>query len=80
MTATQLRYRRYLKQTRSTLAIAEFFREYPQFTDCEFTFIGRSVKVFTKEPNADLAGICEIAGFDLVVDRSDPTPRCLNLH
>jgi hypothetical protein len=31
MTATQLRYRRYLKQTRPTLAIAEFFREYPQF-------------------------------------------------
>ena len=43
MTATQLRYRRYLKQTRSTLAIAELFREYPQFTDCEFTFTARSV-------------------------------------
>ena len=36
MTATQLRHRRYLKQTRPTLAIAAFFREYPQFNDCEF--------------------------------------------
>ena len=58
--ATQLRYRRYLKQTRSTLAIAAFFREYPQFNDCEFTFTGRSVTIFTNEPNADLADICEI--------------------
>jgi len=40
MTATQLRYRRHLKQTRSTIAIAEFFREYPQFNDCEFSFTG----------------------------------------
>ena len=30
MTATQLRYRRYLKQTRSALTIAEIFQEYPQ--------------------------------------------------
>ena len=80
MTATQLRYRRYLKQTRSTLAIAAFFREYPQFTDCEFTFTGRSVTIFANEPNADLADICEIAGFDLVVDGPDATPRYLNLH
>jgi hypothetical protein len=80
MTATQLRYRRYLKQTGSTLAIAEFFREYPQFTDCEFTFTGRSVTIFTKEPTADLADVCEIAGFDLVVDAPDPAPRYLNLH
>jgi len=36
MTATQLRYRRYIKQTRSALTIAEIFREYPQFIDCEF--------------------------------------------
>ena len=70
MTATQLRHRRYLKQTRSTLAIAEFFREYPQFTDCEFTFTGRSVAIFAKEPNADLADICEIVGFDLVSQRA----------
>jgi hypothetical protein len=55
MTATQLRYRRYLKQTRSTFAIAEFFGEYPQFTDCEFTFTLRSVTIFAKEPSADLA-------------------------
>ena len=68
MTATQLRDRRYLKQTRSTLAIAAFFREYPQFNDCEFTFTGRSVTIFANEPSADLADICEIAGFDLVVD------------
>ena len=67
MTATQLRYRRYLKQTRSTLAIAEFFQEYPQFSS-EFTFDNRSVTIFANEPNADLADICEIAGFDLVVD------------
>ena len=80
MTATQLRYRRYLKQTRSTLAIAAFFREYPQFNDCEFTFTGRSVTIFANEPNADLADICEIAGFDLVVDGPDLTPRYLNLH
>ena len=80
MTATQLRYRRYLKQTRSTLAIVAFFREYPQFTDCEFTSTDRSVTIFAKEPNADLAAICEIAGFDLVVDGPDPTPRYLNLH
>jgi hypothetical protein len=80
MTATQVRYRRYLKQTRSTLAIAEFLREYPQFTECEFTFTDRSVTIFAKEPNADLEDICEIAGFDLVVDRPDPAPRYLNLH
>jgi hypothetical protein len=80
MTATQLRHRRYLKQTRSTLAIAEFFREYPQFADCEFTFTGRSVTIFVKETNVDLADICEIAGFDLVVDAPDPAPRHLNLH
>ena len=80
MTATQLRYRRYLKQTRSTLAITEFSREYPQFTDCEFTFTGRSVTIFAKEPNADLADICEVVGFDLVVDGPDPAPRYLNLH
>ena len=36
MTATQLRYRRYLKQTRSARTIAEIFREYPEFNDCEF--------------------------------------------
>ena len=80
MTATQLRYRRYLKRTRSILAIAEFFRECPQFTDCEFALTGRSVTIFAKEPNADLADICEIAGFDLVVDGPDPAPRYLNLH
>ena len=80
MTATQLRCRRYLKQRRSTLAIAEFFREHPQFTDCEFTFTGRSVTIFAKEPNADLADICETVGFDLVVDGRDPAPRYLNLH
>ena len=80
MTATQLRYRRYLKQTRSTLAIAERFRKYPEFTDCEFAFTGRSVTIFAKEPNAGLAGTCEIAGFDLVVDRPDPALRYLNLH
>ena len=80
MTATQLRYRRYLKQTRSTLAIAAFLREYPQFNDCEFTFTGRSVTIFANESNADLEDICEIAGFDLVVDRPDPTPRYLNLQ
>jgi hypothetical protein len=80
MTASQLRYRRYLKQTRSTLAIAAFFREYPQFNDCEFTFTARSVTIFANEPNADLADICEIAGFDLVVDGPDLTPRYLNLH
>jgi hypothetical protein len=80
MTATQSRYRRYLKQTRSTLAVAEFFREHPQFTDCEFTFTGRSVTIFAKEPNADLADICQIGGFDLVVDGLDPAPRYLNLH
>jgi hypothetical protein len=80
MTATQLRYRRYLKQTRSTRAIAAFFREYPQFRDCEFTFTDRSVTIFAKQPNADLADICEIAGFDLVVDRPDPhcaTSTCI---
>jgi hypothetical protein len=80
MTATQLRYRRYLKQTRSALVITEFLREYPQFTDCEFTFTDRSVTIFAKELNADLADICEIAGFDLVVDGPDPAPRYLNLH
>ena len=80
MTATQLRYRRYLKQTRSILAIAEFFRKHPHFTDREFTFTGRSVTIFAKEPNADLADICEIAGFDLVVDEPDPVPRYLKLH
>ena len=76
MTATQLRYRRYLKQTHSTLAIAEFFREYPPFTACQFTLTGRSVAIFANEPNADLADVCEIAGFDPVVDgpvrRRDP--------
>jgi hypothetical protein len=80
MTATQLRHRRYLKQTRSTLGIAEFFWEYPQFTNCEFTLTARSVTIFAREPNADLADICEIAGFDLVVDGPDPAPRYLNLH
>jgi len=80
MTATQLRYLRYFKQTRSTLAIADFFREYPQFSDCEFTFTDRSVTIFAKEPNADLADICEIVGFELVVDEPDPAPRYLNLH
>lgn len=80
MTATQLRYRRYLKQTHSTLAIAEFFRENPHVTDCEFTLTGRSVTIFAKEPNADLEDICETAGFDLVVDAADPAPRYLNLH
>ena len=80
MTATHLRYRRYLKQTRSTLAIAEFLREYPQFIYCEFTFTDRSVTIFAKAPNADLEDICETAGFDLVVDGADPAPRYLNLH
>ena len=80
MTATQLRYRRYLKQTRSALTIAEIFREYPQFNDCEFTFTGRSVTIFANEANADLTDICEIAGFELVVDGPDPAPRYLNLH
>jgi hypothetical protein len=80
MTATQLRYRRYLKQTRVTLAIAEFFRECPRFRDCEFTFTDRSVTIFAKEPNAHLADSCEIAGFELVVDGPDPAPRYLNLH
>jgi hypothetical protein len=79
-TATQLRCRRYLKQTRSTLAVAEFFREYPQFIDCEFTFTSTSVMIFAKEPNADLECICESAGFELVVDRPDPASRYLNLH
>jgi len=40
----------------------------------------RSVTIFAKEPNADLANICDIAGFDLVVDGPDPAPRYLNLH
>ena len=80
MTATKLHYRRYLKQTGPTLAIAQFFRAYPQFNGCEFTFTGRSVTIFANEPNADLADICEIAGFDLVVDGSDLTPRYLNVH
>jgi hypothetical protein len=80
MTTTQLRYRRYLKQTRSTLAIAEFFREYPQFADCEFNFTDRSATIFAKEANADLEHICAIAGFDPVVDGPDPAPRYLNLH
>jgi hypothetical protein len=80
MTATQLRYRRYLKQTHSTLAIAVFFREYPQFADCEFTFTDRSVTIFANEPNADLGDICDIAGFELVVDGPDPTPRFRDLH
>jgi hypothetical protein len=80
MTATQLRYRRYLEQKPSSLAIAEFFRKHPQFADCEFAFTSRSVTIFAKEPNADLADICEIAGFDLVVDGPDPAPRYLNLH
>jgi hypothetical protein len=80
MPATQLRYRRYLKQTHSTLAIPEFFREYPQFTDCEFTFTSRAVTIFATEPNADLVNICEIAGLDLVVDVPDPAPRYLNMH
>jgi hypothetical protein len=80
MTATQLRYRRYLKRARSTLAIAEFFREHSQFADCEFTFTGRSVTIFAKEPNAGLADICQIAGFDLAVDAPDPAPRHINLH
>jgi hypothetical protein len=73
MTATQLRYRRYLGQKPSTLAIAEFFRKHPQFADCEFAFTSRSVTIFAKEPNADLADICESAGFDLVVE--GPIPR-----
>jgi hypothetical protein len=38
------------------------------------------VTIFAKEPNADLADICEIAGFDLVVAAPDPAPRYLNLH
>jgi hypothetical protein len=80
MTATHLRYRRSLKRTRSTHAIAEFFQEYPQFIDCEFTFTGDSVTIFAKQPKADLAEICEIAGFDLVVDGSERSLRCLNLH
>jgi hypothetical protein len=80
MTATQRRYRRYLEQKLSTLAIAEFFRKHPQFADCEFAFTSRLVTIFTKEPNADLADICESAGFDLVVDGPDPAPRNLNLH
>jgi hypothetical protein len=80
MTATQLRYRRHLKQTRSTVAIAAFLREYPQFSACEFTFTGRAVTIFANEPDADLEDICEIAGFDLVVERPDPAPRYLNLH
>jgi hypothetical protein len=80
MTATQLRYRRNLKQTRSTLAIAEFFREYPQFADCEFTFTDRLVTIFANEPNVDLADICEIAGFGLVVDGPDPAPRYFYVH
>jgi hypothetical protein len=79
MTAMQMRYRRYLKQTRSTLAIAEFFRECPQFADCEFTFTDRSVTIFANEPNADLADICDIAGFEIVVDQSGPAPRFRNL-
>jgi hypothetical protein len=80
MIATRLRYRRYLRQTRSTLAIAEFFREYPQFADCEFSFTDRSVTIFANEPNADLADICEIAGFEIVVNRPDPPLRFRNLH
>jgi hypothetical protein len=79
MTASQLRYRRYLKQTRSTLAIAEFFQEYPQFSS-EFTFDNRSVTIFANEPNSDLADICEIVGFELVVDGPDPARRYLNPH
>ena len=75
MTATHLRYRRYLNRTRSTYAIAEFFQKYPQFSDCEFNFSGKSVTIFAKHPKAYLAGICEIAGFDLVVDGP-----ALNLH
>jgi hypothetical protein len=80
MTATQLRDRRYLKQTRSAFAIAKFFREYPRFRDCEFTFADRSVTIFAKQPNADLADICGIARFELVVDGPDPAPRYLNVH
>jgi hypothetical protein len=75
MTATHLRYRRYLSRTSSTYAIAEFFREYPQFSDCEFNFCGNSVTIFAKHPKADLADICEISGFELVVDGP-----ALNLH
>jgi len=43
-------------------------------------FHRRSVTIFAKERNADLADGCEIAGFNLVVEASDPTPRYLNLH
>jgi hypothetical protein len=71
MTATQLRYRRCLKQARATLAMAEFCREYRRFTDCEFTFTGRSVTTFAKEPNADLADICETA----ILSSMGPIPR-----
>jgi hypothetical protein len=48
MTATPLRYRRYHNRTRSIYAIAEFFREYPRFSDCEFNFSGNSVTIFAK--------------------------------
>jgi hypothetical protein len=80
MAATQLRYRRYLERKLSTLAIAEFLRKHPQFADCEFEFTRRSFTIFAKKPNADLADICESAGFDLVVDGPDPARRNLNRH
>ena len=72
MTATQLRYRRYLKQTRATLAIAEFFRERPQLTDCEFTLSGGSVTIFTKEPDVVLAKSQKAALFMLDQTRIRP--------
>jgi hypothetical protein len=73
MTATQLRYRRYLEQKLSTLAIAEFFRKHPQFADCEFAFTSRSVTIFANDPNADLADICESGGS--ILWSTGPIPR-----
>ncbi len=73
---------RYLKrrgrESRTRKSCPGELRSRAGFRAC-FTFTGRSVTIFAKEPNADLADICEIAGFDLVVDGPDLAPRYLNL-
>jgi len=73
-------YWRYFMQVRSSLAVAEFFRTYPRFRDCEFTCTDRSVTIFAREPDPDLEDICEAAGFDLVVEDIDPTHGHVSLH
>jgi hypothetical protein len=80
MTATQLRYRRYLEQKLSTFAIAEFFGNTLSSQIANSPSPAARPRSSQRSPTPISRTFAKSAGFDLVVDGPDPARRNLNLH